>query len=93
MGKYTFKMLWRASLVIQWLRIQLAMQGTPVRSLVREDPTCLGAGEQAPAPQLRKPARPRACALQQEGPLHREACTLQLDGPLKTTGPSTAKNK
>ena len=28
------------SLVVQWLRIRLAMQGTPVRSLVWEDPTC-----------------------------------------------------
>ena len=28
------------SLVVQWLRIRLPMQGTWVRSLVREDPTC-----------------------------------------------------
>ena len=33
----------RASLVVQWLRIDLPMQGTQVRALVREDPTCLGA--------------------------------------------------
>ena len=33
----------RASLVIQWLRICLALQGTPVWSLVQEDSTCLGA--------------------------------------------------
>ena len=32
-----------ASLVVHWLRIHLAMQGTPVQSLVREDPTCCGA--------------------------------------------------
>ena len=31
------------SLVAQWLRIRLLMQGTQVRSLVREDPTCRGA--------------------------------------------------
>ena len=31
------------SLVAQWLRIHLPMQGTRVRSLVREDPTCHGA--------------------------------------------------
>ena len=31
------------SLVVQWLRIDLPMQETWVRSLVREDPTCLGA--------------------------------------------------
>ena len=29
-----------ASLVVQWLRIHLPMQGTWVRALVREDPTC-----------------------------------------------------
>ena len=32
-----------ASLVVQWLRIRLPMQGTRVRALVREDPTCRGA--------------------------------------------------
>ena len=32
-----------ASLVAQWLRIRLPMQGTWVRSLLREDPTCRGA--------------------------------------------------
>ena len=30
----------RTSLVAQWLRIRLPMQGTRVRSLVQEDPTC-----------------------------------------------------
>ena len=29
-----------ASLVAQWLRIRLPMQGTRVRALVWEDPTC-----------------------------------------------------
>ena len=34
----------RASLVVQWLRVRLPMQGTRVRALVlREDPTCRGA--------------------------------------------------
>ena len=37
-----FKIL-RASLVAQWLRICLPMQGTRVRALVQEDPTCCGA--------------------------------------------------
>ena len=32
-----------ASLVAQWLRIRLPMQGTWVRALVWEDPTCHGA--------------------------------------------------
>ena len=34
---------WGTSLVAQWLRILLPMQGTWVRSLVQEDPTCCGA--------------------------------------------------
>ena len=34
---------YRASLVAQWLRIRLPMQGTWVRALVREDPICHGA--------------------------------------------------
>ena len=33
----------RASLVVQWLRIRLPMQGTWVLALVWEDPTCRGA--------------------------------------------------
>ena len=38
------KALSGASLVMQWLRIRLPMQGTRgVRALVREDPTCRGA--------------------------------------------------
>ena len=32
-----------ASLVAQWLRICLLMQGTRVRALVWDDPTCHGA--------------------------------------------------
>ena len=32
-----------ASLVAQWLRIRLPTQGTRVRALGREDPTCRGA--------------------------------------------------
>ena len=35
------------SLVVQWLRIRLTMQGTRVQSLVREDPTCCGATKPA----------------------------------------------
>ena len=34
---------WGTSLVAQWLRICLPMQGTRVRALVWEDPTCCGA--------------------------------------------------
>ena len=52
-----------ASLVTQWLRIHLPMQGTRVRALVREDPTCHGATKTvhhnywACVPQLLKPER------------------------------------
>ena len=41
--KSTNNECWRASLVVQWLGIHLPMQGTWVRALVREDPTCCGA--------------------------------------------------
>ena len=36
---------WGASLVVQWLRIHLPVQGTWVQALVREDPTCRGAAK------------------------------------------------
>ena len=37
------KKMWWASLVAQWLRICLPVQGTRVRALVWEGPTCRGA--------------------------------------------------
>ena len=40
---FLLKMVFRAPLVAQWLRICLPMQGTRVRALVWEDPTCRGA--------------------------------------------------
>ena len=53
------KMYMQASLMVQWLRICLPMQGTCVRALVGEDPTCRGAT---------KPMRHNywACALEPE---------------------------
>ena len=39
-GRVCLKVDGQASLVIQWLRICLLMQGTPIRSLIQEDPTC-----------------------------------------------------
>ncbi|KAJ8790708.1 hypothetical protein J1605_021136 [Eschrichtius robustus] len=42
-GKGPEKRTCGASLVAQWLRIHLPMQGTRVRALVQEDPTCRGA--------------------------------------------------
>ena len=41
--KLTIELPFGASLVAQWLRICLPMQGTRVRALVWEDPTCCGA--------------------------------------------------
>ena len=43
-----------AFLVIRWLRVHLATQGTPVQSLVWEDPN-VPQGNLAFAPQLLKP--------------------------------------
>ena len=40
---FILKAMARASLVAQWLRIRLPMQGTRVRALDREDTTCRGA--------------------------------------------------
>ena len=38
--RFLKKLHCRASLVAQWLRIHLPIQGTRVQALVREDPTC-----------------------------------------------------
>ena len=57
------------SQVAEWLRICLPMQGTCVRSLVQEDPTCHGTTKPmhpncwAHTPQLLKPTHSRAHAL------------------------------
>ena len=59
----TIKKNGRASLVAQWLGIRLPMQGTRVRALVGEDPTCCGATKLAChnywalVPQLLRPTR------------------------------------
>ena len=67
--KYTKKYTLGAFLV-QWLRIHLPIQGTPVQSLVLEDPICCGAT---------KPASHNywACALHQEKSRQWEAHALQ----------------
>ena len=39
------KMRTQDFLVVQWLRIRLPMQGTRVRALLWEDPTCRGAAK------------------------------------------------
>ena len=55
-----------ASLVVQWLRIRLPMQGTRVRALVWEDPTCRGATK--PVSHNYWACASGACALQRERP-------------------------
>ena len=55
-----------ASLVVQWLRICLPMQGTRVRALVWEDPTCHGAT--GPVSHNYWACTSGACALQQQRP-------------------------
>ena len=80
--------------MVQWLKIYLPAQGSLVRSLVWEDPTCGGAtklvchssllslGSKAHTPQLLKPTCPGAHAPQQEEPPQREAQAPQLEsGP------------
>ena len=64
------KVLVVTSLVVLWLRIHLPVQGTQVRSLVWEDPTCHRATKPvhhscwACAPQLLKPTLSRVHVLQ-----------------------------
>ena len=88
------------SLVAQWLGIRLPMQGTRVRALVREDPTCCGATGPAShnywahVPQLLKPAclEPVLCnerGHHSEKPIHHDEEWPQLaatrEGPRTPT--------
>ena len=80
--KPTWTFTWRrkkrqpwASLVAQWLRVCLLMQGTQVRALVWEDPTCRGAA--GPVSHNCRARASGACAPQQRGrhserPAHRD---------------------
>ena len=67
-------LLVRASLVAQWLRICLPVQGTRVRALVWEDPTCRGAT--GPVSHNYWACASGACAPQQEKPRQWEARAL-----------------
>ena len=91
-----------ASLVVQWLRIRLPMQGTRVQSLVWEDPTC----HEATKPVRRNyggSAGPRACALPTSEITARRSlrtatreqpCSLQLEEAcVQQQNPRAAKNK
>ena len=71
-----------ASLVAQWLRICLLMQGTRVRALAWEDPTCRGAA--GPVSHSCWACASGACAPQRERPAHRD----EEWPPLAATGES-----
>ena len=62
----TFKKEGETSLVVQWIRIRLPMQGMWVQSLIQEDPTCHGATK--PRATTTEAHAPRAWAPQQEKP-------------------------
>ena len=103
------KRLHWTSLVVQWLRIHLPMQGTWVWSLFQKDPSCHRATKPechnywARVLHLQKPARSGACPLQEERPLQWEAQTPRLESSLcspqrekahtRQWRPSTAINK
>ena len=72
--------IWWASLVVQWIRICLPMQGTWVWSLVQEDPSCRGAT---------KPVRHNywACALE---PASHNCWSPCAWSPCSTTREATA---
>lgn len=94
------------SLVVQWIRIRLPMQGTWVRTLAWVDSTCLGAGSrglEAQLPSLHaattEAPTPRAPSLQpNERPEHCSEEEPQLSAPRQSPcrsneGPVQPKRK
>ena len=89
----------RTSLVVQWLRIHLPIQGVP--SLIQEDSTCYG--HLSPCATTAKPMYPRICVLQQQMPQKWEVHAAQLESSLSSSKsekshaqqqrPGAAKNK
>ena len=88
------------SLVAQWLRICLLMQGTRVRALVWEDPTCRGAA--GPVSHSYWACASGACAPQREAAIVRGPRTAMKSGPhllqpekalAQKRRPNTAKSK
>ena len=84
----------------QWLRICLLMQGTRVRALVWEDPTCHGAA--GPVSHIAEPARLEPVLRNKRGrdserPMHRDEEWPPLaatgESPRTNRRPNTAKNK
>ena len=67
------KAQWGTSLVVQWYRICLPMQGTWVQSLVRGDPTCHGVTKPVPFDYWANTLEPALCSkrsLHSEKPAH-----------------------
>ena len=96
------------SLVAQWLRLLLPMQGTRVRALVQEEPTCRGACapqllslcSRACKPQLLRPrattteaCAPRARALQREVTAMRSPHTTAKSSPACRNWRKPARSK
>ena len=77
------------SLVVQWLRIHPLVQGTRVRSLVQEDPTCSRASKTVS--QTTEPMCPKAHTLKQEKPRQWEAQPLQLESSPPPHSPQLKK--
>ena len=71
-----------ASLVVQWLRVRLPLQGARVRAQVREDPTCRGAAGPVSHGWAREP-RPLSLRVRSLCSATAEATTVR--------GPRTAK--
>ena len=97
-----------ASLVAQWLRVSLPMQGTRVRALVWEDPTCPLGGSHMPRsnwarePQLLSLRVWSLCSATREAATGRGPHTAMKSGPrspqlekalAQKRRPNIAKNK
>ena len=97
-----FKTQSGASLVAQWLRICLPMQGTQVRSLVREDLTCHATEQLSPCATTTEPALYSPCSATSEATTMRSPGTATKSSPhlpqlekarAQQRRPNTAKNK
>ena len=89
-GSFFFKnFLPGTSLVVQWIRIHLTMQGTWVQSLVWKDTTCQGAVKPAchncwsPSPRGSLGHNSCACVLQLLKPACSRACAPHQKKPLQ----------
>ena len=91
----------RTSLVVEWIGVRLSMQGTRIRSLFREDPTCHGTTK-VRVPKLLKPVclEPHVCSKRSQHmrslctPLEGTPCSLQLEKSCRQQQrPSVSRHK